>query len=128
MRRIAEQSDAPLRPVLYRLAIAEDPHAPGLDTFKHAQHLWYLHLEVLPHHVLAAFGVPSFLVVVGVEDRDEVVELAAAQRVVHEMRARAGPEHDIGAPQVLRDVLALEHGTIGDVPGHARLAVADDIL
>ena len=53
--------------------------------------LRHLHLEVLPHHVFGAFRVPAFLVAVGVEHGDEVIEFAAAQRVMHEMRARAGP-------------------------------------
>ena len=83
---------------------------------------------MLPQHVLAAFGVPAFLVVVGVEDRDEVVELAAPQRVMHEMRARAGPEHDVGPPEILRHILALEHAAIGDMAGDARLAVADELF
>ena len=65
--------------------------------------------------VLAALGVPSFLVVIGVEDGDEVVELAAPQRIMHEVRARAGPEHDVGPPEIFRHVLALEHAAIGDM-------------
>src|SRR6185312_15482921 len=59
---------------------------------------------------------------------DEVVELAATQRIMHEVRARPGPEDDVGTPQVLRHVRLLDHAAIGDVPGHARLAVADDAL
>ena len=118
----------PLRPVLHRLAVAQHPHAPGLDALEHARHLRHLHLEVLPHHVLGAFGVPAFLVMVGVEHGDQIVEFAAPQRVMHEMRARAGPQHDVGPPQILRHLLALEHGAIGDVAGDARLAVADDAV
>ena len=65
---------------------------------------------------------------VGMEHGDQIVELAAAQRIMHEMGARAGPQHHVRPPQVLGHVLALEHGAIGDVAGHARLAVADDAL
>ena len=44
------------------------------------------------------------------------------------MGARAGPQHDVGPPQVFRHLVALEHGAIGDMAGHPRLAVADDAL
>ena len=47
---------------------------------------------------------------------------------MHEVGARAGPQHDVGPPQVFRHLLALEHGAIGDVAGHPRLVVADDAL
>ena len=73
-------------------------------------------------------GVPALDVAVGMEHGDQVVELAAAQRIVHEVRAR--PAHTImsgrhrssgtwsrGAP------LDRRYG-----PRHARLAVADDLL
>src|SRR4029078_10803502 len=128
VRGIGEQRDATLRPILHRLTVAEDPHAPGFDTLEHAQHLRHLHLEVLPHHILAALGVPSFLVMIGVENGDEVVELTAPQRVVHEMRARAGPEHDVGPPEIFRHILELKNAAIGDMSGNARLAVADQIF
>ena len=83
---------------------------------------------MLPEQIGAAFRVPAFLVAVGVEHRDQIVELAPAQRVMHEMGARAGPQHHVGPPQVRRHLVALEHGAIGDVAGHPRLAVADDAL
>src|SRR6185312_2273807 len=111
-------------PILYRLAVAKHPHAPGLDALEHARDLRHLHLEVLPHYVLGTFRVPAFLVVVGMENGDEIVELAAAERIMHEVRARTRPQDDVGTPQVLRHILALEHGTIGDVTGNAWLAVA----
>jgi hypothetical protein len=34
MRSIAEQGDAALRPILHRLAVAQDPHAPGVDELE----------------------------------------------------------------------------------------------
>jgi hypothetical protein len=61
-----------------------------------------------------------------VEHRDQVEQLAAAHRVVHQVRLFAAPQQHVVAPQVRRDVLALEHRAVGDVAGHARLAVADD--
>ena len=42
------------------------------------------------------------------------------------MGARAGPEHDVGTPEVVGHFRALEHAAIGDVAGHTRRAVADD--
>src|SRR5262245_40310588 len=83
---------------------------------------------MLPHDVLAAFCIPAFLVLVGMENRDQVVQLATAQRIVHEMSTRTGPQHNVGTPEVPGDLLALEHGTIGNVAGHARLAVTDHTL
>src|SRR5215510_5112272 len=44
------------------------------------------------------------------------------------MRLRPGPQHHVRPPQVVRHLLALEHGAVGDVAGYARLAVADDLL
>ncbi len=83
---------------------------------------------MLPHDVLGAFRVPAFLVVIGMEHGNEVIELAATQRIVNEVRAWAGPQHHVGPPQILRHFLALEHRAIGDVAGDAWLAVANDAL
>ena len=83
---------------------------------------------MVPQQFLAALGVPAFLVVVGVEDGDKIVELAAAQRVMHEVAARARPQHHVGAPEIFRHLVAPEHAAIGDMAGDARLAVADDAL
>src|SRR6185369_4576271 len=58
----------------------------------------------------------------------EIVELAAAQRIMHEMRARAGPEDHVRPPQIGRHLVALEHTAISDMAGDARLAVADDAV
>ena len=102
-------------PVLHRLAVAQDPHAPGLDALEHAQDLRACILKCCHTSILAAFRVPAFDVVIGMEDSDEIVELAAAQRIMHEMGARPGPQHDVGAPEILRDILALEDRAIGDV-------------
>src|SRR5438309_10656736 len=62
------------------------------------------------------------------EDRDEVVELAATQRIVHEVGARARPYDHVLAPKIRRHVRALEHPAIGDVAGDAGRPVADDLL
>src|SRR5690349_18894088 len=47
---------------------------------------------------------------------------------MHKMRARPGPQHDIGPPQVVRHLAAFENGAVGDVARDARLAVTDDAL
>ena len=62
------------------------------------------------------------------EDGDQVVELAAPQRIMHQMGARPGPQDDVGLPEIGRHLLALEHRPVGDVAGYPRLAVADDRL
>ena len=76
----------------------------------------------------SASRIPAFLVAVGVEHGDEVIELAAAQRIMHEMGARPGPEHHVGPPEIVRHLGALEHRAIGDMAADARRAVADDLL
>src|SRR5512139_1559636 len=65
---------------------------------------------------------------IGMKHRDEIVELAAAQRVMYEMGARAGPQHDVGPPEIFRHLFALEHATVGDVAGDARLTVANHLV
>jgi hypothetical protein len=117
-----------LGPVLDRLAVAQHPVAPGLDLLEQAQHLGPLPFEMLHQHRRIALEVPAFLVVVGMEHGDEVIELAPAQRVVDKVGAGAGPKDDVLLPQILRHILTLEHGAIGDVTGHARRSIANDGL
>src|SRR5262249_62212792 len=125
---VPEQHSVRLAPVFDRLAVAQHPHAPGLNALQHAQHFRPLPLEMIPQLGGIALRIPALDVTIRVEDCDEVVEFAAPQRVVHKVGARPGPEHDIRAPQVLRHVIPLEYGAVGDVSGHAWLAVADDTL
>ena len=128
MGGVAEQRDAALRPVLDRLAVAQHPHPPGLDALEHAQHLGPLALEVLPQVAGVRLRVPALDVALGMEHGDQVVELAAAERIVHEVRARARPQDHVGLPEILRHLVALEHRSIGDMARDQRLAVADDLL
>src|SRR5262249_51380016 len=72
--------------------------------------------------------IPALDVTLGVEHGDQVVDLAAAQRVVDEVGARTSPQDHVRAPEILRHLLAREHGTIGDVAGYQRLAVADNLV
>ena len=75
-----------------------------------------------------AVGVPAFFVAVGMEHDDEVEQLAAAQRVVHQMGLLAAPDDHLGQAVFLRPLVRRQHGAIGDVAGNHRLAVADDLL
>src|ERR1700687_2077743 len=47
---------------------------------------------------------------------------------MHEVGTRAGPQHHVGTPEVFWNVFALEYGTVGDMAGDARLAVADNAI
>ena len=83
---------------------------------------------MLPEQLLAAFRVPALLILVGVEYGDEVVDFAAAHRIVHEMRARAGPQDHVRMPEIVRHLVAAQHRAIGDVTRDAGFAVADNTL
>src|SRR5262245_44045909 len=128
MRSVAQQHSVRLAPVLDRLAVAQHPHAPGLDALQHAQHFRPLPFEVIPQLAGITLRIPALDVTVGMENRDEIVELAAPQRIMNEVSARPGPEHDVRSPEVARHLILLEDGAVGDVARHARLTVADDAL
>src|SRR5215813_12845711 len=72
--------------------------------------------------------IPTLDVTLGVEHGDQVVNLAAAQRVVDEVGARTSPQDHIRAPEILRHLLAREHRAISDVARYQRLAVADHLV
>src|SRR5437763_7022756 len=108
MGGVAQEHSVRLAPVLDRLAVAQHPHAPSLDALEHAQHLRPLSVEALPQLAGITLRVPALDVTIGMEDCDEMVELAAPQRIMNEMGARPGPEHDVGTPQALRHVVLLE--------------------
>ncbi len=44
------------------------------------------------------------------------------------MCARTGPQDHIGTPQIVRHLLARQHGAVGDMAGYQRLAVAHDFV
>src|SRR5262249_21354712 len=75
-----------------------------------------------------SFGIPALDVTLGVEHGNEVVDLAAAQRVMDEVGTRTSPQDHVRAPEILRHLRAREHGTMGDVARYQRLAVADDLV
>ena len=89
-------------------------------------HLRLLILEPLVQLFHIAEGVPALFIAVGMEYRDQVEQLAAAQRIMHQMRLGPGPEHDIILELARRHLAGRQHGAIGDMARDARLAVVDD--
>ena len=128
MRGVAEQRDAALGPVLDRRAVAQHPHLPGVDLLQQRAHRLALVLEALVQLGRIAVGVPALLVAVGVEHHDEVEQLAAAERVVHQVGLLAAPADHLGQAVLRGPFRGRQHRAIGDVAGHDRLAVADDLL
>src|SRR5438270_10813203 len=114
----AQEHVGRLTPILNLHTVTQHPNATRHDALEHAQHLRPLSVEALPQLAGITLRVPALDVTIGMKDRDEIVELATPQRIVNEMGARPGPEHDVGTPQVLRHVILLEHGAIGDVAGY----------
>ncbi|MNS80629.1 hypothetical protein D3C72_1143180 [compost metagenome] len=76
-------------------------------------------LEVRQHFFLAAFPHAPFLLFAAVEGDDQVVLLAAAQGVVHQMAMRAGPQHGRVDAQFIGHVVAFDDRAVDDVAGHA---------
>ena len=128
MRGVAEQRDAALGPVLDRRAVAQHPHLPGVDLLQQRAHRLALVGEARMKLGGVTIGVPAFLVAVGVEHDHEIEQLAAAQRVVHQMGLLAAPDDHLRQAVFLRPVGGRQHRAIGDVAGDDRLAVADDLL
>ena len=118
----------PLRPVLDRRAVAQHPHLPGVDLLQQRAHRLALVRKARVQLGRIAVGVPAFLVAVGVEHDDEVEQLAAAQRIMHQMGLLAAPDDHLRQAVFLRPFGGRQHGAIGDVAGHHRLAVADDLF
>ena len=128
MGGVAEQRDPPLAPLLHRFAVAQHPHAPRLDALEHAQDLGALAFKMGPQLARIGLRIPTLDVTLGVEHGDQVVNFGAAQRVVDEMGARASPQDHVRRPEILRHLLAREHGAISDMARYQRLAVADHLV
>jgi hypothetical protein len=62
------------------------------------------------------------------EHHDQVEQLAAAQRIVHQVGLLAAPDDHLRQAVFLRPFVGRQHGAVGDVPGDDRLAVADDLF
>ncbi len=82
MGRVPEKRHGPFAPFPHRLAVAQYPHAPSLDTLEHAQDFGPLAFKVRPQFAGIGLGIPTLDVTLGVEDGHEVVDLGAAQRIV----------------------------------------------
>ena len=127
MRGVAEQHDAPLRPVPHRIAVADLPAPAEIH-----------HREQLAHRRMGvAVGVlqlrPVGLDVAplamgrGAEHGDDVEQRAVAQRVVHDVEARPAPQHHLVAVHVGLQLRHRHDGAVRDIADRARLAVADEL-
>src|SRR5262249_38023892 len=88
---VAQKRHPPFAPFLHWLAVAQHPHAPSLDALEHAQDLGTLALKMGPQFAGIRLRIPALDVTLGVEHGNEVVDLAAAQRVMDEMGTRTSP-------------------------------------
>ena len=125
MRGVAQKRDAAAAPVLDRRPVAQHPHAPALDLGKEHPHRRAGRGETLVQLGGIAEGIPAFLVAVGMKHGDEIVELAGAQRIQHEMHLLAGPERHVAPAILFRNFHRGQYRAIGDMAGRLRLAVAD---
>ena len=128
MGGVADERHPSLAPGLRRRTVAQHPHAPALDLAEQHPHRLAGLGEPLMQFRGIAETVPAFLVAVGVEHGDEIVEVAAAQRIDHQMHLLAGPEGHRPAAQMLRHLLRRQDRAVGDVAGDLWLAVTDDEL
>jgi len=118
---------APLAPLFDRLAVGGGPALPGGGAVQHLVRARVDALEVRQHLFLAAFAHAPLFLFAAVEGHHQVVLLAAAQRVVHQVAVGAGPQHRRVDAQFLGHVVALDHGAVDHVAGHAR-RIADQVL
>ena len=65
---------------------------------------------------------------IAVHNGDHVHPLAAAHRVLHDVQARAQPGGDLRAAQRRGQRRLAQHGAVGQVPGHTRRAVVQQLL
>jgi hypothetical protein len=127
VRGVAQQRHAAVRPAVDRVAVGGGPALPAARQVDQLPRLRADALEVALHLFLAALAHAPLLLLARVEGDDDVVLLAAAQRVVHEVAVRACPQAG-GVPlQVGREVLAVDDGAIDHVAGDAR-RVAHELL
>jgi hypothetical protein len=90
--RLAEQSDASLRPALHRAAYHQRPFVRGVDVVNEAVNVLVPAAEVIGEFAFGAFDGPGFhLPVVAFDKANEIHEFAAADRVVRHMAARSEP-------------------------------------
>ena len=128
MGGVAQQRDIALAPVPDWRAVAQDPHAPALDLAEECAHRRTGLGEALVQFGRIAIGVPAFGKLVGMEYGHEIVELAAAHRILDEMGLLARPDDHRPFAEILGHFARRQNSAIGDVSGDIRLAVTDDLL
>jgi hypothetical protein len=124
MGGVAEQRRAAVRPGRDRLAVGGRPALPALRQIEQAARARADAVEVRQHLVAAAFADAPGLGVAAVEGDDDVVLVAAAQRIVDEVAVRADPHRGRVPAQVGREIGGVDDGAIDDVAGDADV-VAD---
>ena len=89
--RIPEQGDGTPAPFLDWFAIAEHPHAPGLDAPEKFQDVGVFARESFEQLLSVTEDVPAFLITIAVENCDEVENFSAAKRVLNQVSPWTGP-------------------------------------
>ncbi len=114
-------------------AVAQRPQAPATARIDHAaNHLLQRCAGARQRRLKAgAIGrvVPVFQIVRrgALHDDHEVLQLAPAHRVLHPMQARPQPGGDLAGAQRLRQRVLRHQGAVGQVPGHARALLAQQL-
>jgi len=128
VRGVAEQRDAPLHPVVHWLAVEQHPAPVLLRRAHQLGRLLAVVREQRQHLVRHRELVVAAARMFADHRGDQVEELPAAQRVMHDVRVVPGPERRRRQAQVLRHLVDLQHRAVAHVPGHRRQRVADDLL
>src|SRR5205085_1429506 len=121
---VAEQRDRALAPALDRLAVGGGPALPALRQLEELARPPADAFEVGEDLLAAAFAHTPGLGVAAVEGDDDVVLLAAAQRIVDEVAVRPGPDRGGVPRQVGGKLGGIDDGAVDDVARHAH-RVAD---
>ena len=120
MRRVTQQRGRAVAPARDRVAVGRAPSAPRGRPVEQLARARMHALEVRQHFVLAAVAHAPLLLLAAVEGDDQVVLLAVAQRVVHQVAVRAGPDHRCVPAQVGRHVGRRHHRAVHHMARHAR--------
>src|SRR5436190_4581716 len=126
MGGVAEQRRAAVRPGRDRLAVGGRPAPPALRQVEQAARARADAVEVREHLLPAAFAHAPGLGIAAVEGDDDVVLVAAAQRIVDEVAVRSDPHRGRVPAQVGREVGGVDDGPVHDVAGDAHV-VADGL-
>jgi hypothetical protein len=124
MGGVAEQRCAAVGPMADRLTVGGGPSLPVLRQVDQLARFRADALEVALDFVAAALAHAPLFLLAAVEGDDDVVLLAATQRIVHGVAVWADPDTR-GIPlEVFRQILLLDHRAVDHVACHARF-VAD---